>query len=875
MLDVANRPRTYFIRVPGVSAPNGPIYRIPGARWEEGIIVCPYNAFALMERFLAEHGVLGNAAIRMSGPALPLNRPVHDYLNTRELKDLAIERLVNTQYQSRGIVRACQHAGFALLWPAGCIAGTTDIIVNRGGGARHMSLADLVYKFNGGETTRRGSSRLDRWDLSIPTMAQSVDAEGTLQLNRIVAAVASGVKPTFRIQARAHHKIRATKDHHFLTREGVYAPLGELHVGDWIGVLSPRRPSGPREAKTQYKGVQQMFHHPYAVRKRTGKGGWSAVVAEHRLIVEADMNGMSLAEFVGRIVLREMEGLVFLDPNVHVHHRNEDPTDNRRENLEVLTAQEHQQRHSREGSWRHVLPKVEWTRIQSIEECNPEPTYDLTMAAPMNNFVANRFVVHNSGKTIAFIGWGLASDAPLLLVTKAAARPHVAAQAKLYTRHEPVTIEGETPERLDRDRRIFVSSYHALPFWRDEIKKLGRYSVVFDEVHGPGAKSFKRKRRIPLSGGGHRYEDRDNIASACKAISLKAERRLAASATILDNRPRDLWAPLDLIEPGQFGRFYQDFTPAYCGVKEEIDPTTGERLLVEGEFGGIDTKGSSGESELRDRISRISDYVPYEITHRDLPPKRREVVYLTPELQNRPEAGMARELRNAKREGASKQEIIEIMLAYAATTKRKYIVDRASEVLGSGGKAVIFTGRRADVVRLADEIARVGGAVDERSGLTGTDPRELVAFKHAKLWATHGDDGDDKRYAISQAFLHERGPAVFIATMDSCGEAIELQSADWQCLAMLPIKPSQITQVEGRCARRGQDRSLLVTYVISVRTIDEHVASMLLEKLPAVEKIIGDASAGVAIRDLEGLGNEDALMSSLLAKIEAGIAEGI
>ena len=42
-----------------------------------------------------------------------------------------------------------------------------------------------------------------------------------------------------------------------------------------------------------------------------------------------------------------------------------------------------------------VLPE----RVTSITEVGPRDTYDIQMAAPYNNFVANRFVVHNSGKT--------------------------------------------------------------------------------------------------------------------------------------------------------------------------------------------------------------------------------------------------------------------------------------------------------------------------------------------------------------------------------------------------------------------------------------------------------------------------------------------
>ena len=44
-----------------------------------------------------------------------------------------------------------------------------------------------------------------------------------------------------------------------------------------------------------------------------------------------------------------------------------------------------------------IPPNSEWVRIRKIELVGAEPTYDLQMRSPGNNFVANGFIVHNSG----------------------------------------------------------------------------------------------------------------------------------------------------------------------------------------------------------------------------------------------------------------------------------------------------------------------------------------------------------------------------------------------------------------------------------------------------------------------------------------------
>src|SRR5688572_25881544 len=71
----------------------------------------------------------------------------------------------------------------------GCIQGDAEIIVNRGGNARRMRLADVVVRFNGGRTP----GQQKRWDLSIPTYVQR-EQDGVVRLARLVNAWESGIK---------------------------------------------------------------------------------------------------------------------------------------------------------------------------------------------------------------------------------------------------------------------------------------------------------------------------------------------------------------------------------------------------------------------------------------------------------------------------------------------------------------------------------------------------------------------------------------------------------------------------------------------------------------------------------------------------------
>jgi SNF2 family DNA or RNA helicase len=113
------------------------------------------------------------------------------------------------------------------------------------------------------------------------------------------------------------------------------------------------------------------------------------------------------------------------------------------------------------------------------------------------------------------------------------------------------------------------------------------------------------------------------------------------------------------------------------------------------------------------------------------------------------------------------------------------------------------------------------------------------------------------------------GPAVLVGTGDAWGEGVNLQDTDLLLIAMLPYTPGQIVQWEGRVARHGQKRPVMIQYLVAEHTVDEHVAGILLEKLPAVEKVSQDDSVDGLADQLMGADNEDALMESILSKLGA------
>lgn len=403
-------------------------------------------------------------------------------------------------YQLETVNVACKR-GRGILWlPTGCLAGDTKLVINRGGAARAYELRTVVRRLAGEATTNRAGKPC-AWDLAIPTFTQSVDSEGFVRKNRIEHGWCNGVAEVFEVVTEGGRVLRATKDHRFLTPGG-FARLHELRARDEAMVtLWPASVAPPR--RQQYVQQGHMSAHPFAQISNTSRDGRLARVPLHRLVAEAHENSVSLAELVGRLVLGETDGLTFLDPEVwHVHHRDADARNNALSNLEVLSAKEHLAKHGREQGWKHVAGRASPERIRSITRIGEEETFDLQMADPMHNYVANEVVVHNSGKTEIIVA--LTRRLPcnwLALVHRSQLADDIAAR---YEKRSPGLAAGRILEGdadIPADATLVAATFQTLVNWlkRDPDDPLHRQAkdllawaqgLIIDETHVLPADTF-------------------------------------------------------------------------------------------------------------------------------------------------------------------------------------------------------------------------------------------------------------------------------------------------------------------------------------------------------------------------------------------------
>ena len=513
---------------------------------------------------------------------------------------------------------------------------------------------------------------------------------------------------------------------------------------------------------------------------------------------------------------------------------------------------------------RVYVHNVEHADVTAIKSNGSSYTFDLTMDDCANNYVVEDFVVHNSGKTLTGIIAGMAVDGPMLIVTRAASRIQYAREVEKFTklkahiirpaseiRKKSISFEQYIDHCAEVNQRpVLVIGWESLSDNLEKINSINPGVVIYDEAHrGKNSKRWDivnlpdlpeneaeaalqlRKDKVEAQAKNGFIKDTEegrklfiphvSTATAAADLARMVKKRILTTATPIKNKINDLWAQLDMAEPNAWGSAtsWQD---RHCDRKP-------------GRYGGFDVSGESNVDELNERLKSCAHILSQFETHRHLPAKRRQSFYIAPEDQCKPLAGFAKEIKRAQERGAT--AVLEVKLAEAASRKRKAVMSLVEDHLGSNHKIVIFTARKADCEELGDEV------------------RKLQIVKSSKLpvWHAHGELPVKARQDLVDLYMGNEGACVLVATGQAFGESLNLQDTDAAIFTMIPYDPGNLKQWEGRFTRNGQKRPVTIYYAIAVGTVDEHVASILIDKLPAVEKVVKDEELAAAEGVLAGI----------------------
>ena len=449
--------------------------------------------------------------------------------------------------------------------------------------------------------------------------------------------------------------------------------------------------------------------------------------------------------------------------------------------------------------------------------------------------------------------------------------------------------------KIDPMARLIICSWELLPIKLGQLLALSPTAVVFDESHR--AKNHKRWEKIEVpesealreiaeakqeerkpkfkkfdDGTWGYFADKENITSAAAKLASCStiRRRMITTATFISNRVRDAWAQLDLIEPWQWGKYW-DWAKRYCAAAENG-------------FGGMDDKGASNLEELRQRVDVVRFKVDDKEAKKHLPPLRRQPLMISRAEQDKP-AAYAREIAKAKHLGGD--TLREVQLAEAASRKHSTVVEKAIEGLRSGQKVVVFTARRSDCQSLgklfAKELKKHWDEGNEPPMWIG-DGSDSPEARDVMINGEWASVGDGPAVCIKRGFMmavgatrekrvYVDGAALLVGTGEAFGESVDIQDTDLVFFEMLPFTPGQLTQWEGRFSRQGQKRPVLIYYCIAEGTYDEQVATILLDKLPSYEMVGRNTDLIGADEALQG-GTQEQLLGALFASLIGGVESG-
>lgn len=458
-------------------------------------------------------------------------------------------------------------------------------------------------------------------------------------------------------------------------------------------------------------------------------------------------------------------------------------------------------------------------------------------------WIVGREAVHlapwatGSGKTLT--AWWVARTRgrPALWLTAARLRLDVIGKIRGYspglTEADIYLCAGAKGAAIPDGAKLVVASWEGLQGWGAALVEWAKKAdpdLVMDEIHMMSDHS--RYTRGVGDDGRVAYTPKLNRAYWAQQVSLACNRRIGMTATPVADRPKDLWAQLDLVEPGCWGT-YREFTEAYCeGHNEEVIP---------GRFAWV-ANGSDPGPDYHARRRLTTSTVEKSEVAKHLPPMTIEIIYLPKSEQNR-FVGEKEWRRKAAMAGMSN---LEAGLLVAAGMKRKWLTAQITEDYLSGLKIAAMTGRREDRAALYEA---------------------LRAEEISEVMTGDGGDSDAHRYRIARSFLNAPAPAVLVGTTDSFGTGYDLQDADVVYVAQIPWNYKLAAQLIGRFNRPGQKRSCCVKFIVAEGTIDEHVSQILLSKMAAVVATAPDSEATMLEAVLGRHQDEDAILAEIMKRL--------
>ena len=415
------------------------------------------------------------------------------------------------------------------------------------------------------------------------------------------------------------------------------------------------------------------------------------------------------------------------------------------------------------------------------------------------------------GKTVQLLALFAreSADAPTLLVCPMSLVGNWEREAARFTPHLRVHVHhgaerprGEAFAQAVRDCDLLVTTYALLARDAEALAEVRWHRVVLDEAQAVKNAATK---------------------AAVAARALQTSRRFAVTGTPVENRLADLWALLDLVNPGLLGTASDFRTRFAVPVERRGDEEATRRL-----------RALTAPFVLR-RLKTDTSVVS------DLPRKlEMEVVCSLTREQASLYSAVVDEMmeRIAHTEGIERRGLV-----LATMTKLKQVCNAPAQYLRDGSR---LDGRSGKLQRLEETLEEVLAA-DEKA-LLFTQYAEFGGMLREHLSARfgrevvflHGGLRKAERDAMVVRFQGEGGPPLFVLSLKAGGTGLTLTAANHVVHVDRWWNPAVEDQATDRAYRIGQTRPVQVRKLVCAGTLEEKIAAMIRDKRGLAASVVGD-----------------------------------